>query len=87
MPTQKAAFKSLRQSKKRRSRNLKVINNLKSLKKKTRKAIEAGQKDNAKEFLAKTIKALDKAAQHRKMKKNTVARLKSRLIKKYNTLK
>jgi len=87
MPIKKAAFKSLKQSKKRRARNLSTIKKTRLLIKKTRKAIESGKKDETKELVKKTIKALDKAAQHKIMKKNTVSRHKSRLMKKLNALK
>lgn len=87
MPIKKAAFKALKQSKKRRIKNLSLINTIRSLIKEAQKAIEAGQKDTAKDLVTKTIKALDKAAQHKIMKKNTAARKKSRLMKKLNALK
>lgn len=87
MPIKKAGHKALRQSYKRRTKNLSVTNNIKSLRKKAIKAIAAGQKDTAKELVTKTNKALDKAAQKKVIKKNTVARLKSRLVKKLSALK
>ena len=86
MPIKKAAFKHLRQTKKRTLRNKKVKNNLKLLIKKSRKLIEVKKKDEAKEWVSKTIKALDKAAQKKIIKKNKVSRLKSRLIKRLNKL-
>ena len=87
MPIKKAAFKQIRQTKKRTLRNKKVKDNLKYLIKKSRKLIEAKKKDEAKDWVVKTIKALDKAAQKKIIKKNTAARRKSRLMKRLNSLK
>ena len=86
MPIQKAAFKHLRQTKKRTLRNKKVKNNLKLLIKKSRKLIEAKKKDEAKEWVNNAVKALDKAAQSKNIKKNKASRLKSRLMKQLNKL-
>ena len=47
--------------------------------KKTREAVQAAKIDEAKDWLKKAIKALDKAAQKKIIKKNTAARTKSRL--------
>lgn len=86
MPIKKAAFKALRQSKKHYLHNKKIKDNLKSLIKKSRKLIEAKKKDEAKEWVGKTIKALDKAAQKKIIKKNKASRLKSRLVRRLNKL-
>ncbi|MDP2708969.1 MAG: 30S ribosomal protein S20 [bacterium] len=83
MPNAASAKKELRKTIKRRTRNLKINNNLKDLIKKSRKAIE-GKKTDAKELVEKTLKALDKAAQKGVIKKNTRDRKKSRLHKKLN---
>ena len=78
MPNVKSAKKELRKSKKRAVYNKKIKDNVKSLIKKSRKAIAA--KDNkAEELLSKTFKAIDKAAQKGVIKKNTKNRKKSRL--------
>jgi small subunit ribosomal protein S20 len=83
MPNLKSAKKELRKSKKRNAHNTKIEENLKSLLKKSRKAIEA--KDaKAKDLVAQTLKALDKAAQKGIIKKNNRDRKKSRLHKKLN---
>jgi small subunit ribosomal protein S20 len=87
MPIQKAAFKALRQNKKRRERNLKVKNNLRHLLKQSRKSFEARDKNKAQELAKKLIVALDKAAQKKVIKKNRASRLKSRMMKKLNSLK
>jgi small subunit ribosomal protein S20 len=83
MPNTKSAKKELRKSKKRQIYNKKIKDNLKNLIKKSRKAIEAGDAQ-AKELVAKTLKALDKAAQKGVIKKNTRDRKKSRLHLKLN---
>jgi small subunit ribosomal protein S20 len=83
MPNIESAKKELRKSVKRNARNSNIEKNLKDLVKKSRKAIET--KDaKAKELVAKTMKALDKAAQKGIIKKNTCDRRKSRLHKKLN---
>lgn len=78
MPNTKSAKKELRKSAKKQIINKKVHDNLKGLIKKSRKAIEAGDA-KAKELVAQTMKALDKAAQKGIIKKNTSDRKKSRL--------
>ena len=83
MPNAASAKKELRKSMKRRERNLKINNNLKDLIKKSRKLVE-GKKPEAKELVAKTLKALDKAARKGVIKKNTRDRKKSRLQRKLN---
>ena len=83
MPNTASAKKELRKAKKRQQRNLKIENNLKDLLKASRRAIEA-KKAEAKELVAKTLKALDKAAKQNLIKKNTRDRKKSRLHKKFN---
>jgi small subunit ribosomal protein S20 len=83
MPNIKSAKKELRKSVKRNAHNKKIKDELKDVVKKTKKSIEAKDKD-AKEMLAKALKALDKAAQKKLIKKNTRDRKKSRLHKKFN---
>ncbi|MFA6272085.1 MAG: 30S ribosomal protein S20 [Patescibacteria group bacterium] len=87
MPIKKAGIKALRQSKKHRIRNISAKNNLKDLTKKTEKSLLSGKKDESKELVQKTIKALGKAAKTNLIKKNTASRRKSRLMKKLNKLK
>lgn len=83
MPNIASAKKELRKGKKRAFENKKVNDNLKSLLKKTRKAIESGDKQ-AKELLDSTMKAFDKAAKKGVIKANTRDRKKSRLHTKFN---
>ena len=60
-------------------KNKKVEGVLKSAIKKTREMVAKGNVNEAKEALKGAIKALDKAAQKKVIKKNTAARKKSRL--------
>jgi len=70
MPNTASAKKELRKSIKRDARNAKIENKLKDLIKTSRRAIE-GKKAEAKELVAKTLKALDKAVKQGIIKKNT----------------
>jgi len=83
MPNIDSAKKELRKSVKRNARNSNIEKNLKDLVKKSRKAIEA-KDGQAKDLVAKTMKAFDKAAQKGIIKKNTRDRKKSRLQKSLN---
>jgi small subunit ribosomal protein S20 len=87
MPIKHAAFKHLRQTKKRTINNKKAKASLKALVKSVRLAITGSDKKKAAEALGKAIKALDKAAQKKIIKKNKAARLKSRLARQVNALK
>ena len=78
MPNTKSAKKELRKGKKLNASNKKIKDNFKNLVKKSRKAIEANDK-NAKELVLSAHKALDKAAQKGIIKENTRDRKKSRL--------
>jgi small subunit ribosomal protein S20 len=83
MPNKKSATKELRKSVKRHVSNKKVIVEIKSLAKESRKAIDT-KKGDAQDLVKKAIKALDKAAQKGVIKKNTASRRKSRLSQKLN---
>lgn len=83
MANKKSALKELRKSKKLNAYNTKIKDNVKSLVKKSRKAIESGDKGAA-DLVMKTLKTLDKAAQKGVIKKNTKDRKKSRLHQKLN---
>ena len=78
MPIKQSAVKELRKNKKRASVNARVLATVDRLARQARKAIVAKSSDVA--TLLKTIqKTLDKAAARGIIKKNTVARVKSRL--------
>ncbi len=86
MPNLANAKKALRQSKKRAERNKLIQAEIKSLRVKLRKAITGKQLEEAKEIARLVGKKLDKAQGKSIFKKNTVARYKSRLMKKLNAL-
>jgi len=81
MPVKKSAKKALRQSKKRKQRNLSWKNKIKKLQKDIKRLIEEEKKDEAKKLLPNFYKIVDKAAKNNVIKKNTAARKKSRLAK------
>lgn len=69
----------MRVTAKKTLRNKVATGVIKSAIKKTRVAVKAGKVDEAQAELKKAIKAIDKAAQKKIVKKNTAARKKSRL--------
>lgn len=86
MPTKKAAFKHLRQTKKRTAQNKSVKGRLRSAIKDARTAITAKDKATATELVKAAVKALDKAAQNKVVPKNTASRNKSRLMTALNKI-
>ena len=86
MPITKSAQKALRQNKRRRARNLKQSHSLKDEIKTLKKLVAKKDKKGANETLPKVYKALDKAVKTNLIKKNTAARLKSRLTKTVNRI-
>jgi len=80
MPIIKSAKKALRQSIKRRLRNIKLKEAIKNAAVKMKKA----KKEEMNKFLSSAYKAIDKAAKSGIIKKNTAARKKSRLAKLIN---
>jgi small subunit ribosomal protein S20 len=85
MPIKKAAMKALRQAKKRTERNKKVKESIAYLRRSVRLSLEDKKVKDAGQKVQATIKAIDKAIQNKVMKKNTGARIKSRLMKKLNS--
>lgn len=86
MPIKKAAKKYMRVITRKTARNKKVKGVSRSAIKKTREAVAAGNAEEAKKWLAVSMKSLDKAVQKKIVKKNTGARKKSRLNKLVKTL-
>lgn len=86
MPNRAAAIKDRRQTETRTAHNKKIKDGLKTLIKKSIKAIDKKDETTAKELVAKSIKAIDKAAKTGMLKKNTRNRRKSRLMKGVNAL-
>ena len=81
MPITKSAKKALRQSLKRKSKNLFYKNNIKSLFKEVKKLISQKKVEEAKKLLPKVYKALDKASKVGVIKSRTADRKKSRITK------
>ena len=86
MPKQKAAWKDLRKSRKRRQKNIAVKSELKTLIKKTENLISSGKKAEAQTAYKKLASKLDKAASANIIHKNTASRKKARIAKKLNRL-
>jgi small subunit ribosomal protein S20 len=87
MPNKDNAKKQMRKDEKRAQHN-KVINaEIKSLRVKLRKLVDAKNLAEATEIAKLVSKKFDKAVSKNVIKKNTAARLKSRLTKKVNALK
>ena len=80
----KSQIKRNRQNEKRRTRNKAIRSEVNSRVKSTLKSAESGQSDE--EALRIAIKKIDKAARRNILHKNTAARKKSRLTKRYNEL-
>lgn len=87
MPITQSAKKALRQSKRRRKRNLVYKHKIKDLIKKAKVLIKENKTKEAKELLPQIYKILDKAAKENIIKKNTASRKKSRITKLINKLK
>jgi small subunit ribosomal protein S20 len=81
MPITKSAKKALRQSKKRRTNNLRRIKAMKGATKDIQKFISENKKEEAFKLLPKVYKLIDKAAKAGLIKKNNADRKKSRLTK------
>ncbi len=79
----KAAIKSARQDKKRRLRNVETKSAVKTFFVKAEKAISSKGAD-AKAWVLQAVSAIDKAAERGILHRNTSARKKSRLLKKFN---
>lgn len=86
MPIKKSAMKALRQSEKRAKRNKDVKESIAYLRRMSRKALDAKDTKKAEKLAKDTAKAVDKAIQNKVLKKNTGARIISRLTKKVNAL-
>ncbi|MFH0712404.1 MAG: 30S ribosomal protein S20 [Candidatus Jorgensenbacteria bacterium] len=82
MPKIKSAKKALRQATRRRARNLDRQRKVKETIREFKKLVLSGKTEEARAFLPKVYKALDKVAKTGLIKKNKANRLKSRLTKK-----
>lgn len=81
MAITKSAKKAIRQSKKRRVRNLDYLTKLRGLIKETKSFAVQKKTKEAIDMLPKVYQALDKAAKAGVIKKNNASRKKSRITK------
>lgn len=81
----RSALKRIRQNERRRLRNQMVKTRVKTLVKRARQTIEAGDLEEAQLSVGEAISALDRAAARGILHRNNAARRKSRLMKRYNT--
>ena len=84
MPITKSAKKALRQSLKRRAKNVQKKKNLKKILKEVKFLVSQKKIEEVKKILPQVYKSLDKAAKTDLIKKNTASRKKSRLSKLIN---
>lgn len=87
MPIKANAKKALRQTFKHTQRNTVVKAEIHSLRVKLRKLLESKKVTEAEQLVSTITKKLDKAVSKKIYKQNTVARYKSRFMKKINALK
>lgn len=81
MPIKKAAKKYMRVTERKTEKNRKIKGAFRSAMKATKEAVAKADSTKATEYLKKSLKALDKAAEKNVIHKNTAARRKSRLNK------
>lgn len=87
MPNTKSAAKKLRVIRRRTLRNKMLKSALRTTIKKYERAVEAGASlEEIREKLRQALRALDKAVTKGILHKNTAARKKSRLAKRFNKL-
>jgi small subunit ribosomal protein S20 len=84
MPIKEHSKKALRQTRTHTERNMKVREDIKTLMKKARQAIDKKEtKDKIESLIKQVQKGLGKAAQKKIFKKNTASRKLSRLMRYY----
>ena len=81
MPITRSAEKALRQSKKRKAKNLQRKEAYKTIVREVRLLATSGKTKEAQEKLPKLYKTLDKVAKSGFIKKNKASRLKSRVTR------
>jgi len=81
MPITKSAKKALRQSERKRIKNLQKKRKIKNLIKQIKILVSQKKIEEAKKLLPQVYKFLDKAAKTGLIKKNTAARKKSRITR------
>ncbi|MEK7195704.1 MAG: 30S ribosomal protein S20 [Patescibacteria group bacterium] len=85
MPRTKSAKKALRQSARRRVRNIEGADNLKATVKNYKKLLLEGKLKEAEQSLSSVYKLLDKSANKNLIKKNKASRMKSRFSRQLKT--
>lgn len=85
MPNIKSAMKRVKTSEKSAQRNRVVKTRMRNSVKKFDVAVEAGETDNLKELYLSAVSNVDRAASKGVIHKNTSARKKSQLTRRYNT--
>ena len=86
MANSKSQIKRIRTNEKRRQRNLAVKSELKTLVRRTREAVEAGDKEAAIEALRIASRKLDKAVSKGVIHRNQAANRKSKLARRVQSL-
>ncbi len=86
MPNIKSAKKRMRSNAKKTDVNTLVVSSMRTAIKKFEKAVKAGSKDEASNYLNIAIQRIDKAMSSGLIHKNKAARLKSRLTKSKNVM-
>jgi small subunit ribosomal protein S20 len=81
MPKTKSTKKALRQSRKRKTKNVKRKKKIKDLLKKVSLLVSQNKREEAKKLLPKIYKELDKAVKINLIKENRARRKKSRTMK------
>lgn len=84
MANTKSAKKAIRVSARKTIVNLRTRRSFKEARKAATTAALKGETKSSKELLAKAFKEIDKAAKRKVLHKNTAARYKSRLSKKFS---
>lgn len=87
MPITKSAKKALRQNKRRQALNIKRKESLKKTLRQFQRLVSDKKIKEAKEYLPRAYKMLDKSAKWGIIKKNNASRKKSRLAAQLNKLK
>lgn len=86
MPIKKSALKEMRADKKKRERNMRVINDLKTRIKRLKDLIAAKKADEARSLLLVVTSRIDKAVQKKIIHRNKASRTISRLSKKLSKI-
>ncbi|MCX5686124.1 MAG: 30S ribosomal protein S20 [Candidatus Omnitrophica bacterium] len=85
MPIKRAAYKELRKAKKRHFANIAARSELKTLTKTFESLLSNKKTDEAKKALSELVSKIDRAASKGVIKKNSVSRKISRLMKKLSS--